>query len=46
MCIDRNISLEEAHAIASTAQKAVLCKYSQADILIHMDPVNKTDLSD
>ena len=46
MCIDRNISLEEAHAIAKNKQKAVLCKYSQADILIHMDPVNKTDLSD
>lgn len=43
MCIDRNISLEEAHAIASKAQKAVLCKYSQADILIHMDPVNNPE---
>ena len=41
MCIDRNISLEAAHAIASKAKNAVLCKYSQADIMIHMDPVDK-----
>ncbi len=38
VCIDGNLSLREAHAIAAEAKKAVLFRYVQADIIIHADP--------
>lgn len=45
LAVRRNASLEEAHAIADSAESAVRRLYPRADVIVHIDPVVQDERS-